>query len=89
VKVNACAERYTVARQALVVLAPILEMTGWENVLKVLNKDADVRALTEPLFGDTEGCQTLSWIWLTTPATNDRDAGSLNEGECWTLHSYV
>lgn len=55
-------------------------MMGWENTLKVLNKDTDVRALAEPLFGESEGRRTLSWIWLTTPASDDRDAGGLNEG---------
>jgi hypothetical protein len=79
-KLDACIERYTVARQALVVLAPLLDMMGWENTLKVLNKDMDVHTLTEPLFGDSEGSQTLSWIWLTTLATDDQDTDSLNEG---------
>jgi hypothetical protein len=64
-KAQAAADRYRTARQALVRLGTILKKpSSWKKTLKLLQHQ-DVRAMNAPLFGESEGRRSLSWIWLT------------------------
>lgn len=61
-RLNAAANRYNDAHQALVKLAPFLKETGWNSILRPLARQ-DIRGLMDLLWGETEGTRKLSWIW--------------------------
>lgn len=63
-KISIDAARYRAAYTALSVLDPQNEH-GWKRHLHLLNTE-DIRSMTEPLSGESEGRRTLSWIWRTT-----------------------
>lgn len=70
-KIEAAALRYRTARQALVVLAPLLvKGFEWETVLKPLGAQ-DIRGLSVGDMGDSEGRRTLSWIWTVQGVAAD------------------
>lgn len=83
--INAAASIYRVARQALLILGAELKKKGWEEILKPLADD-DVRAMSEGLFGETEGTRTMSWIWLTHGPEGDVEEPHLNDGMCHLEH---
>jgi len=58
---NRAADRYCVAREALVILSCDRKVPVWETTLHVLRPE-DIRGLSEGLFGDTLGTQHTSWI---------------------------
>ncbi|KAG6849154.1 hypothetical protein H0H93_010910 [Arthromyces matolae] len=75
VNMNRAAERYRVARNAMLTLANSLETpVTWRTTLRDLRSE-DLRALSEGLVGDTEGRRSVSWIWLqnTDSAQTDED----------------
>jgi hypothetical protein len=72
-KISISATKYETAYHALVLLSPILNETGWDVFLKLLNRDTDLRALSEAGFDQSEGTRKLSWIWLTPGASLDSD----------------
>ncbi len=78
--INEAADRYRKLREHLVALAAALDggKDGWDRQLRVLNA-ADVRPLDESLQGETEGRQTMSWIWRVH--CHDTDAEETAEGE--------
>lgn len=83
---NRAAVKYSTAREALVTLSRGLEVPIWETTLRVLKRD-DMRALSEGLYGDTEGTRRPSWIWLTHGlSTNENDNLALNDGMSKYLH---
>jgi hypothetical protein len=62
--------KYNIARQALVNLCgettPANRMeAGWRNDPLPL-MGANVRGLSEGLYGESEGSRAISWIWLRT-----------------------
>ncbi|KAF9466857.1 hypothetical protein BDZ94DRAFT_1157101, partial [Collybia nuda] len=81
-RINRSAAKYRAARAALVKLAPGLELEQplWEHTLRRLDPD-DIRALSEGLYGDSEGRRSPSWIWMTYGVVPDHreNAASLNE----------
>ncbi|KAG6819543.1 hypothetical protein H0H93_010895 [Arthromyces matolae] len=75
VNMNRAADRYRVARNAMLTLADSLETpVTWRTNLRELRSE-DLRGLSEGLVGDTEGRRTVSWIWLenTDTAQTDED----------------
>lgn len=86
---NRAAARYRAARDALVTLSRGLDTPVWEMSLRVLQHD-DLRALSEGLYGDTEGTWKTSWIWLKYGiATKDDDDVALNDCELLPLDLIV
>jgi hypothetical protein len=73
-RVNAAAEKYRVARKALVVLGHILKESGWESTLRELRSE-DVRGLSEASLGDSEGRWNISWIWRSVGIGENVDKG--------------
>lgn len=71
-RIAVAAETYRMARKALEALAPAVGVPGWEKELRVLAQ-ADIRGLSEGLYGDTEGTKTPSWIWLTIGVAKSAD----------------
>jgi hypothetical protein len=72
-KAAASAEKYRAAHAALVSLAPFLHKVGWDKKYKVLDKKDDVRGMSVPKKGESEGRKTLSWIWLVEGVGDDED----------------
>ncbi|KAG1796861.1 hypothetical protein EV424DRAFT_1475159 [Suillus variegatus] len=61
-RLEAAASTYERVHKALVVLAPLLNQTGWHSSLQPLNR-ADICSMTDLLWGESEGTRKLSWIW--------------------------
>ncbi|KAG6836052.1 hypothetical protein H0H93_011949 [Arthromyces matolae] len=86
VNMNRAAERYRVARNAMIVLSNGLETpVMWRTTLRDLRSE-DLRSLSEGLVGDTKGRRTISWIWLqNTDTAQTDDDPRFNDGECPVL----
>ncbi|KAG2743573.1 hypothetical protein P692DRAFT_201723247, partial [Suillus brevipes Sb2] len=69
----AAAEKYRVAHAALSSLAPVLNKVGWNLKFRSLNNRDDVRGMTVPRKGESEGRRQLSWIWLVEGVGDDED----------------
>ncbi|KAG6847818.1 hypothetical protein H0H93_005714 [Arthromyces matolae] len=70
---NQAAERYRIARTAMLVLANALKTpVTWRSALQELREE-DLRNLSEGLAGDTEGRRRISWVWLQDSATTAVD----------------
>lgn len=69
----AAAEKYRVAHAALFALAPVLGKVGWNVIFWSLNNKDDVRGMTAPKKGESEGRRQLSWIWLVEGVGEDKD----------------
>jgi hypothetical protein len=67
------AEKYRAAHAALSALAPILRKVGWNVKLRSLNTKDDVREMTVPKQGESEGRRQLSWIWVVEGVGDDED----------------
>ena len=81
-KVSTATEKYCVARAALFSLAPLLGKEGWEDTLRPL-KTEDIRAMKDICEKESEGRQTLSWIWKVPGiviATDASERESLHDG---------
>lgn len=76
---NAAAQKYKIARKALLVLGAILGESEWQGILRELH-DTDIRGMSEAALRDSEGRRTLSWIWRTVGIGEDVDKG-LHDGE--------
>jgi hypothetical protein len=72
-KAAAAAEKYRAAHAALASLALFLQKVGWDNKYKVLDKKDDVRGMSVPKNGESEGRRNLSWIWLVEGVGEDED----------------
>ncbi|KAG1760085.1 hypothetical protein EV702DRAFT_1208029 [Suillus placidus] len=72
-RATAGAEKYRAARVALSSLAPILGEVGWDHKYKVLERKDDMRGMSVPKRGDSEGRRQLSWIWLVEGVGDDED----------------
>jgi hypothetical protein len=88
-RIDAAADTYDVARKAVQSLSSVLNESGWEGQLKVLNRNEDLRGLSEAGYDNSEdkqghisggkrkhvsqGRRKLSWIWLTTGIELDAD----------------
>jgi hypothetical protein len=80
-RLEAAASTYECAHKALVVLAPLLNQTGWHSSLRPLNR-ADIRSMTDLLWGESEGTRKLSWIWnMRGAAPDEMDKDNTLEGE--------
>ncbi|KAG1726897.1 uncharacterized protein EDB91DRAFT_1330912 [Suillus paluster] len=74
-RIEAAASTYEHARKSLVVLAPRVNQTqsGWHSSLRPLDR-ADIRSMTDILWGESEGTRKLSWIWsMRGAAPNEMD----------------
>ncbi|KAG2340636.1 hypothetical protein BDR05DRAFT_1032843 [Suillus weaverae] len=69
-RLEAATSTYECAHKALVVLAPLLNQTGWHSSLQPLNR-ADICSMTDLLWGESEGTRKLSWIWNMRGAAPD------------------
>ncbi|KAG1852201.1 hypothetical protein F4604DRAFT_1883522 [Suillus subluteus] len=72
-KASAAANKYCTAHGALSALAPLLQMVGWNRKYKELNKKDNVRGMSAPKKGESEGRRQLSWIWLVEGVRDDQD----------------
>ncbi|KAG1864793.1 hypothetical protein F4604DRAFT_1882005 [Suillus subluteus] len=72
-KISAAAHKYRAAHGALSALAPSLQMTGWNRRYKELDKTDDVRGMSAPRKGVSEGRRQLSWIWVVEGVGDDQD----------------
>jgi len=61
-RLEAATSTYEHAHKALMVLASLLNQTGWHPSLWPLNQ-ADIRLMTDLLWGESEGTRKLFWIW--------------------------
>ncbi|KAG2112092.1 hypothetical protein DEU56DRAFT_749461, partial [Suillus clintonianus] len=79
-RIEAASTRYQDERRALVILAPIVEETGWQASLRPLDRQ-DIRGMSDVLWGETEGRRKLSWIWNMRGAHGDEldDDGSMED----------
>ncbi|KAF8415032.1 hypothetical protein L210DRAFT_3658007 [Boletus edulis BED1] len=78
-RIDAAANRYDDARKALVKLAPLLrENNTWQTFLRSLNRQ-DIRAMSDLVWGETEGTRKLSWIWCMGGAVEGADEGALED----------
>ncbi|KAF8131200.1 hypothetical protein EV363DRAFT_1165737 [Boletus edulis] len=79
-RINAAANRYNDARNALENLASHLKETSWRSVLRPLHRQ-DIRGMSDLLWGETEGTRKLSWIWSMRGSVNDNrdEAGALED----------
>ncbi|KAG2336247.1 hypothetical protein BDR05DRAFT_978823 [Suillus weaverae] len=69
----AAAEKYCVAHAALSSLAPALNKVGWNFKFCSLNNKDDVRGMTVPRKGESEGRRQLLWIWVVEGVGDDED----------------
>ncbi|KAG1794813.1 uncharacterized protein HD556DRAFT_1474044, partial [Suillus plorans] len=80
-RIEAAARTYEYAHKALVVLSPRVNQTGWHSSLRPLDR-ADVRSMTDLLWGETEGTRKLSWIWnMRGAAANKIDKDNASEAD--------
>ncbi|KAF8444074.1 hypothetical protein L210DRAFT_3611327 [Boletus edulis BED1] len=78
-RIDAAANRYDDAHKALYRLAPLLKENGvWSSVLRPLNRQ-DIRAMSDLLWGETEGTRKLSWIWCAGGAADGEDEAILED----------
>lgn len=81
-RIEAAASTYEHACKSLVVLAPRVNQTqsGWHSSLRPLDR-ADIRSMTDILWGESEGTRKLSWIWsMRGAAPNEMDNDNTLEG---------
>lgn len=69
-RMNAAAEEYSDAYDALRSLEPILLEFQWREELQPLMHE-DIRDLSEAKNGESEGRKTISWIWRTTRVSTE------------------
>ncbi|KAG1776918.1 hypothetical protein EV702DRAFT_1179602 [Suillus placidus] len=69
----AAAEKYCAAHAALSSLAPALNKVGWNFKFRSLNNKDDVRGMTVPRKGESEGRRQLLWIWVVEGVGDDED----------------
>ncbi|KAG1878165.1 hypothetical protein F4604DRAFT_1580347 [Suillus subluteus] len=72
-RATAAAEKYHAAHTALSSLAHVLRKVGWDNKYKVLERKNDMRGMSVPKRGESEGRRQLSWIWLVDGVREDKD----------------
>ncbi|KAG1722176.1 uncharacterized protein EDB91DRAFT_1240244 [Suillus paluster] len=93
-RIGAAASTYEYAHKALVVLSPRVNQTGWHSSLRPLDR-ADVRSMTDLLWGETEGTRKLLWIWnMWGVAANEIDKDNASEdmriewckARAWEMH---
>ncbi|KIK37227.1 hypothetical protein CY34DRAFT_109209 [Suillus luteus UH-Slu-Lm8-n1] len=74
-RIKAAAITYEHAHKSLIVLAPRVNQTHsrWHSSLQPLDR-ADIRSMTDLLWGESEGTRKLSWIWsMRGAASNEMD----------------
>ncbi|KAG2342432.1 hypothetical protein BDR05DRAFT_1000757 [Suillus weaverae] len=69
-RLEAATSTYERAHKVLIVLAPLVNQTGWHLSLRPLNQ-TDIRSMTDLLWGESEGTRKLSWIWNMRGAAPD------------------
>ena len=83
-KIDATADEYRVAYEALISLGTVLLRFGWKDELLPLNPD-DVRDISDGLPGESEGRRTMSWIWRKCPHQDSMDGNSLQDSKSLNL----
>jgi hypothetical protein len=87
-KAAAAAEKYRAARAALMSLTLFIRKVGWDNKYKVLDQK-DVRGMSVPKNGESEGRRNLSWIWLVEGVGEDEDEVVQDcKYECWSGYTH-
>lgn len=72
--------RYNNAHNLFCKLAPLLKESGtWNSILRPLNCQ-DIRAMSDLLWGETEGTKKLSWIWCVSGVADGKE--TTLEGRC-------
>jgi hypothetical protein len=85
-RLEAAASTYEHAHKALVILAPLVNQTGWHSSLRPLNR-TDICLMTDLLWGGSEGTRKLSWIWnMRGAAPDEMDNNNAFEGEYSFFH---
>jgi len=77
-KIDATADEYRAAYDALTSLGVVLLRFGWKDELLPLNPE-DVRDISDGLPGESEGRRTMSWIWRKCPHQDSTDANFLRD----------
>ncbi|KAG2028860.1 hypothetical protein BDR03DRAFT_1019255 [Suillus americanus] len=72
-RATAAAEKYCAAHMALLSLAHVLGKVGWDHKHQVLDRKNDIRGMSVPKRGESEGQRQLSWIWLVEGVGDDED----------------
>ncbi|KAG1817161.1 uncharacterized protein BJ212DRAFT_1576808 [Suillus subaureus] len=72
-RATAAAEKYHAAHMALSSLAHVLRKVGWDHKYQVLDRKNDIRGMSVPKRGESEGRRQLSWIWLVEGVRDDED----------------
>ncbi|KAG0698806.1 hypothetical protein DFH29DRAFT_983758 [Suillus ampliporus] len=72
-RATAAAEKYRAAHTALSSLAHMLRKVGWDHKYQVLDRKNDIRGMSVPKQGESEGQRQLSWIWLVEGVGDDED----------------
>lgn len=85
-KTAAAADKYCTAHTALSSLAPALGKIGWDNTFKVLDRNNDIRGMSAPRHGESEGRRQLSWIWLVEGVGDDADE-AIQDGKLNVNHN--
>jgi hypothetical protein len=85
-RINASCKKYQVARAALVELGCILGKVGWQESLRVLDPDKDVKGLTDTGYHDYDesaGKRKLPWIWRSGSVAKSglEDEEQLHDGQ--------
>jgi hypothetical protein len=91
-RATAAAEKYRAAHTALSSLAHVLRKVGWDHKYKVLERKNDIRGMSVPKRGESEGRRQLSWIWLVEGVGDDEDEVVQDcklEREPWQLDTHL
>jgi len=72
-RATAAADKYRAAHTALSSLANVLGKVAWDHKYKVLERKDDIRGMSVPKRGESEGRRQLSWIWLVEGVGDDED----------------
>jgi len=72
-RATAAAEKYRAAHTVLSSLVHVLGKVGWDHKYQVLDRKNDIRGMSVPKRGESEGRRQLSWIWLVEGVGDDED----------------
>ncbi|KAG1722852.1 hypothetical protein EDB19DRAFT_1898151 [Suillus lakei] len=72
-RATAAAEKYCAAHTALSSLVHVLRKVGWDHKYQVLDRKNDIRGMSVPKRGESEGRRQLLWIWLVEGVGDDED----------------
>ncbi|KAG1839753.1 hypothetical protein DFJ58DRAFT_718504 [Suillus subalutaceus] len=65
-RATAAGEKYRAARMALSSLAHVLGHVGWDNKYRVLERKDDIRGMSVPKRGESEGMMKMKWYKIVS-----------------------